>query len=357
MESRYTLPPTEERTARRAQREAARQKRKQAQRRRLLRRLLPVMALVLILAAGLTVRTVRHHAKAPETDPVQLQVKHDLPKERPAEAPPFSAVQSADTVHLGEDFPSGYAVLIDVDSGLILAEKQADTPFCPASMTKILTLLVAVEELTDLDAAVTITREITDFCYRNGCSVVGYGAGDVVSVRELLYGTILPSGADASLALALHISGSQEAFVALMNQKLEELGLSESARFTNCVGLYEQGHVCTAYDMAVILKTALENPLCREVLSTKRYTSAVPFPNYPEGQPLSNWFLRRIEDKDTGGVEVIAAKTGYVAESGSCAASYGEDKDGHGYLCVTGSAYSAWRAIYDHVALYWTYCN
>lgn len=357
MESRYTLPPTEERAARRAQREAARQKRKREQRRRLLRQLLPALALVLVLAAGLTVWTAQHHAKAPVAEPDLPQVKRDLPKERLKEAPLFSAVQSADTVHLGEDFPSGYAVLIDVDSGLILAEKNADTPISPASMTKILTLLVAAEKLTDLDAAVTITREITDFCYRNECSVVGYAVDDIVSARELLYGTILPSGADASLALALHIAGSQEAFVALMNQKLEELGLSDSAQFTNCVGLYDQAHVCTVYDMAVILKAALENPLCREVLSTKKYPSAVPSPNYPEGQTLSNWFLRRIEDKDTGGVEVIAAKTGYVAESGNCAASYGEDREGRGYLCVTGNAYSAWRAIYDHAALYLTYCG
>lgn len=75
------------------------------------------------------------------------------------------------------------------------------------------------------------------------------------------------------------------------------------------------------------------------------------------GQILSNWFLRRIEDKDTGGIEVTGAKTVYVVESGNCAASCGETADGRRYICVTADAYSSWRAIYDHVALYKTYCS
>lgn len=136
-----------------------------------------------------------------------------------------------------------------------------------------------------------------------------------------------------------------------MNEKAAELGLSEGAHFTNCVGLYAPEHRCTARDMALILRAAMENELCREILTTKRFhTAATDF--HPEGQDLSNWFLRRIEDKDCGGVEVLAAKTGYVAESGSCAASFAQDAEGRGYLCVTGNAHSAWRAIYDHVEVY-----
>ena len=89
-------------------------------------------------------------------------------------------------------------------------------------MTKILTLLVAVEQLEGeeaLDDTVTITREITDYCYVNDCSVVGLEVDEVVPVRELLYGTILSSGADAALALACYTAGSHEAFVAQMNEK------------------------------------------------------------------------------------------------------------------------------------------
>ena len=120
------------------------------------------------------------------------------------------------------------------------------------------------------------------------------------------------------------------------------------------LGINGPEHRCTARDMALILRSAMENELCREVLTAKRYhTAATEF--HPQGQDLSNWFLRRIEDKDCGNAEVLAAKTGYVAESGSCAASYAQDADGRGYLCVTGNAHSAWRAIYDHAALYAQY--
>jgi D-alanyl-D-alanine carboxypeptidase (penicillin-binding protein 5/6) len=156
--------------------------------------------------------------------------------------------------------------------------------------------------------------------------------------------------------VANYVAGSHEAFVELMNQKLEELGLSETAHFTNCVGLYDENHHCTVYDMAMILKAAMENDLCREILDARTYETA-PTSDHPDGQVLSNWFLRRIEDKDTGDIEVIGAKTGYVTQAGSCAASCGRDPDGNEYICVTGDANSSWRAIYDHVDLYSKYCN
>ena len=136
----------------------------------------------------------------------------------------------------------------------------------------------------------------------------------------------------------------------MMNDKLEDLGLSRTAHFTNCIGLYDKEHYCTVYDMAMILEAAIENELCREVMSAHTYTTSNT-QEHPEGITLSNWFLRRIEDKDTGG-EVVCGKTGYVVQSGNCAASYGIDNAGKGYICVTADSTSSWRCIYDHVALY-----
>lgn len=166
-----------------------------------------------------------------------------------------------------------------------MAAKDADAVISPASMTKILTLLVAVEQLEGeeaLDDTVTITREITDYCYVNDCSVVGLEVDEVVPVRELLYGTILSSGADAALALACYTAGSHEAFVAQMNEKLAALGLDKTAHFTNCVGLYDEDHHCTVTDMAVILKAAMDNALCRQVLSAHVYETR-PTEEHPEG--------------------------------------------------------------------------
>ena len=88
-----------------------------------------------------------------------------------------------------------------------------------------------------------MTIDITDYCYVNGCSVVGLMVDETVPVRELFYGTILSSGADAALGLATYVAGSQEAFVALMNEKLGELGIADTAHFTNCVGPVSYTHL------------------------------------------------------------------------------------------------------------------
>lgn len=363
MDEPYTSVFTEEeRAARRQQRQKARKAKQRARRRRQLRIVLPCALLTVLVvslllgskaaspdeadeaAAGIDL------AAAEDTLPVPAVVEPEAPE-------PTVYTATTDTIQLGEELPSTYAVLIDLDTHEILAEKDANTVIYPASMTKILTVLVAAEAVTeaDLDDTFTMTREITDYCYVNGCSVVGLMVDETVSVRELFYGTILPSGADAAVGLATYVAGSQEAFVDMMNDKLEELGLSDTAHFTNCVGLFDEAHACTVTDMAAILEAAMNNDLCREVLGAHTYET-VPTSDHPEGQILSNWFLRRIEDKDTGGLTVMGAKTGYVVQSGNCAASWAQDSSGHRYLCVTADASSAWQAIYDHVELYKTYC-
>ena len=264
----------------------------------------------------------------------------------------YSARETEATRQLGEEIVSSNAILINVGSGEILAQKGAKTESNPASMTTILTVQVAAEHIDRdaLDDTCTMTLEITDYGYVHDCSSVGFLKDETVTVRDLFYGTILPSGADAAVGLATYVAGSQEAFVEMMNEKLKELGLSDTAHFTNCVGIYDEEHYCTLYDMAIIMEAAADNELCREVLSAHSYTTSAT-EQHPEGITISNWFLRRIEDKDAGG-EVLYAKTGYVVQSGNCAASYAEDASGNGYICVTAGANHVWKCIYDHVDIY-----
>ncbi len=273
----------------------------------------------------------------------------------------YQAQETAQTLQLGEFLPGGqqlysqYAVLVDLGSNSILAEKLAKTRINPASMTKILTVLVAAEHIKDLEDTFTMTLEITDYGYVHDCSSAGFEDQERIRVRDLFYGTVLPSGADAAVGLAIYVAGSQEAFVELMNEKLSEMGLSDTAHFTNCVGIYDEDHYCTVYDMAMILEAAIENEFCREVLSAHTYLTGRTM-QHPEGIELSNWFLRRIEDKDSGG-EVVCAKTGYVEQSGSCAASYAVDRQGNGYICVTADAPGPWRCIEDHAGIYKMYLS
>lgn len=286
-----------------------------------------------------------------DTDIDQADGQEEDPGSEGGSKQAFQYIEKTRT--LGGGISSNHAVLVDVENGTVLACKDEADRIVPASMTKVLTLLTAVDKLgdtIDLDDKFKITVEITDYCYLNECSVAGFGKDEKVTVRDLLYGTILPSGADAALGLAEYTAGSQEAFVELMNQKLDELGLSETAHFTNCVGIYDEDHYCTLLDLAVIMEAAIQNELCREVLSARTYTTSKT-KQHQDGILISNWFLRRIEDKDTGG-EVACAKTGYVEQAGNCAVSYGIDDKNRSYICVTADAPGTWKCIYDHVKLY-----
>lgn len=274
----------------------------------------------------------------------------------------YSAQITDNTDGISDEIISERVVFIDKATGNILAQKGYKDVISPASMTKVLSVLVAAEQLginsnedKKLDDKFEITIDITDYSYVNDCSNVGFDVGEKVTVRDLFYGTILPSGADAAMGLAIYTAGSHEAFVELMNKKVEELGLSQTAHFTNCVGLYDEQHHCTVYDMAMIMEAALDNPFCREVLAAHVYTTAIT-QQHPEGLVLSNWFLRRIEDKDTGG-EVLCAKTGFVVQSKNCAVSFGKDNSGNEYVCCTAGSSSSWRCIYDHVELYKKYAK
>lgn len=301
-------------------------------------------------------------ADANQSAVVRGEVYGPFPTEAP-KPPVFSAKSTDATQGFGDSIISEYGIVIDVEKGTILAGKGAKSRINPASMTKILTVLTAADALgisgdAEKDAAVlqdtfTITIEITDYSYVHDCSNVGFEVGEEVTVQDLFYGTILPSGGDAALGLACYVAGSQEAFVELMNKKLEELELSDTSHFTNCVGLYDAEHYSTPYDMAVMLKTAADNSFVRDVLSAHTYTTSATV-QHPEGLLISNWFLRRIEDKDTHG-GVLCGKTGYVVQSGSCAASLATDTAGKEYLCVTAGSSSSWQCIYDQVALYQKY--
>lgn len=285
-----------------------------------------------------------------------------FPTEKP-QPETYEAVSTAATTGFDDSIISEYGVVIDVADNKILAQRGAKTRISPASMTKVLTVLTAADALgiggedwesnPILDETFTITIQITDYSFVNDCSNVGFDVGEEVTVRDLFYGTILPSGADAALGLAMYVAETHEGFVELMNQKLEELGLSDSSHVTNCVGLYDAEHYSTVYDIGVILKVAADNPFCREVLSAHTYNTA-PTDQHPEGLLISNWFLRRIEDRDTHG-EVICAKTGYVVQSKSCAASLAADGSGREYICVTAGSSSTWKCIADQVELYQTW--
>lgn len=359
--------------AERMRREKQLQMRRRRRMKMLLKRTVGVLAVVLLLTVTITI--FKKQSGAEDTIAIEESVQEEMVsndsnqqaevveqevEESETDIPlaistgevySFEATSETTAIY-NEEIISSNVILIDENTDTIIASKGAKERISPASMTKVLTILVAAEHITEeqLEDTFVMTREITDYGYVNDCSAVGFLDGEKVKVKDMFYGTILPSGSDAAVGLATYVAGSHEAFVEMMNEKLEELGLGDTSHYTNCVGLYDEEHYSTVYDMAVIMKAAIQNEFCRDVLSEHNYTTA-PTVEHPEGINISNWFLRRIEDKDTGG-EVLCAKTGYVMQSKNCAVSYGTFASGEPYICVTAGSSSSWRCIYDHVEIY-----
>ena len=238
------------------------------------------------------------------------------------------------TVHL-EGLVSPYAILVDADSGEAVAEKEADVSIYPASMTKVMTALLALEANPDLEQPVTLPEDIFPELRAEGASMAGFRPGETATVRDLLYGALLPSGAECCEALAREVSGSEEAFVELMNRKAAALGMA-STHFCNPTGLHDPEHVSTARDMAVLLRAAMQNEMFRTIFATARYT--VPPTNlHPDGFTMESTFWSELDGTELRRGKFLGGKTGYTSAAGLCLASAAEVK-GKTYLMVTAGA-------------------
>ena len=221
------------------------------------------------------------------------------------------------------------AILMDADSARVLYEKDAQQPRLIASITKLMTALVALEEGRDLDEPVSIEPE---WAGAEGSSIY-LKAGETVTLETLLYGMLLRSGNDAALAVAGHCAGSVEAFVERMNQKAQELGMKNS-HFANPNGLNADGHYSSAYDMALLARACLENETLGQIVSTKSITLGDrTFTNH-------NKLLWRYEG-------CVGLKTGYTEKAGRTLVSAAE-RDGLTLICVTLNAPNDWA---DHASL------
>ena len=259
--------------------------------------------------------------------------------------------KNSSTRTLSSEIDANYAVVYDLDNGSILAEKNASQSMYPASMTKVMSLLVFAENLPDMNKKLTITQDIVSFVQARGASNCGFVVGEQVTVKDLLYGVILPSGADAVLALCKEVSGSEAAFAERMNKRAREMGLSGYCNFQNATGLFHSTHRMTVKDMAQIMAVAMQNPRAREILMTENYQTA-PTNKHAQGLKFTNLFLQRIKTQDSGGATVQMAKTGYVSQSKFCVVTAGKGRSGKNLLIVTGQSSNTWQAIKDQALLY-----
>ncbi|MBQ1212682.1 MAG: D-alanyl-D-alanine carboxypeptidase [Clostridia bacterium] len=251
---------------------------------------------------------------------------------------------------LGNSVYSEHAIIVDIEENRVVASRNSTAKMYPASMTKVMTLYVAVTNIPEADLyskTFKITRELSDYLYRENATVAYFAVNEEVLLIDCLYGAILPSGADACIALATHIAGGEEAFAELMNQTVKKLGLTDT-HFTNSTGLHDPNHYTTAYDMAVIMNAAMQNELCRQVLSTITYTSHST-PQNPNGITWFSTALSRLSPYNKSSLTFIAGKTGYTPEARQCLVSVSRTADGKEYIMVTGYATHKDEAVNDAV--------
>lgn len=165
--------------------------------------------------------------------------------------------------------------------------------------------------------------------------MAGFKPGEVVAIRDLLYGALLPSGAECCETLARLVSGTEADFVALMNQKAAELGMT-STHFCNPTGLHDPEHVSTVRDISTLLREAVRNETFRKILTTERYTIQ-PTNLHPKGFTVTNTLLRELNGDEIRTGKILGGKTGYTSEAGLCLASIAEVKEKE-YLLVTAGA-------------------
>lgn len=227
-------------------------------------------------------------------------------------------------------------VLMDYDSMTILDGKEIHKPMFPASTTKVMTAILALEN-GELDDIVTVDQEVVDLTYG---SHIALEPGEELVLRDMLFALLLPSANDAALAIAKHISGSIDDFVQLMNNKAEEIG-TQNTNFVNPNGLHDDNHVTTAYDLALIGRYAMENPEFREFVKTTEYTiPATKIKGEPRHIYTTNRLLRstRNIELDANKVPITyqgaqGVKTGYTEEASNCLISYAE-RDGQRLIAV-----------------------
>ena len=230
------------------------------------------------------------------------------------------------------DVSSKNAILYNMDTEEVLYEKDADEKVSIASLTKIMTALVSIENIEDLDAQVVLTADDFDGLVEANAVTAGFTKGEVVTYRDLLYGLLLPSGADAAKALARNIAGSEENFIKMMNEKVGEMNL-KNTHFSTVIGLDDDNNYSTAREVALIFKEALKNEDFKTIITTKEYTSS-------DGKVKFHSTIQSNAKKFEIDVPyILGGKTGTTTDAGLCLATIAKENDVNYMLVTLGALY------------------
>ena len=240
-----------------------------------------------------------------------------------------------DAFDLGKNLYSTNYIFLDADTGQVLSAKKQDEQISIASLTKMMTVLLAIENSSSLNQTVTITNEMIDGLYEEQASVAGYVTGDTATILDLCYAAAIPSAADAANALAIQIGGSFENFYQMMNDKATQLGMDHTV-FKSAHGLDREGQYSTVEDVSKLLRYALQNPTFKEIFSTKEHTTQATT-YYPFGIPLASTIWAYADTYGYNLANLSGGKTGYTLQAGRCIAYWATVNDMN-IIAVTAGA-------------------
>lgn len=234
-----------------------------------------------------------------------------------------------------DEYESEYICVMSREDGTIEYEKNSNDKAYPASLTKIMTIIVALENIEDLSAIAPVDIDSYREMVEKNSSMAGFYGNEQVTYRDLLYGTMLPSGGEAANSLAINVAGDIDNFVDMMNEKAVELEL-KNTHFTSPEGLHDKNQYTTAYDMAKLLDYALDNGHFRAIF-TKETFNTTSTPDHLNGITLQSTVLSKLHGVSQDGFEIIGGKSGTTYEAGQCWATLAI-KDDVEYLAVVMGA-------------------
>ncbi len=227
----------------------------------------------------------------------------------------------------------GNAILLkNIETNMVVYEKNIDQQIYPASITKLMTALVVMDKVKDINEIVTCGENVEKDLLGTDASIMFLKPGEQIPVKELLYGLLVSSGCDAANVLAEHVSGSVYSFVEEMNNMAKKLGMANT-NFMNAHGLHDDNHYTTVSDLEKLGMAVIQNETLVEICGTSRYT--VPPTNMTDNRYLST--TNQMLDSSTSNYykRIRGLKTGFTDEAGRCLMSYAVNEDkGQSYLCI-----------------------
>lgn len=241
---------------------------------------------------------------------------------------------------------SSNAILLNLNDKEVLFNKNDMEKIYPASMTKIMTAIVVLENINDLNESIVLSQKIYSDIYSGNAVIAGFSANEEVRIIDLLYGLLLPSGAECAIGLAEYIAGSESEFSSLMNDKAQELGMINT-HFVNSTGLHDVQHYSSVFDISVLLEYALKNDVFYEIFTAERH-STPPTNIHDGGITYYSTLFSNMDNPSFDGGLILGGKTGYTEEAGKCLASLAK-KNGNKYILVTSGAIETGKIRNPHI--------